>query len=133
MRRGVLADTGPLYAAVDVDDQNHASAQEDLERLQREGLAILVAFPILLESYSLVMRRVGLSTAHRWLRQVLDGAGLINPMQEDYLDAGTRVRAYPDQPLTLFDAVLAALSTRLEAPVWTYDYHFDLMRVQVWR
>jgi len=30
-------------------------------------------------------------------------------------------------------ATLAALSARLNAPIWTYDHHFDVMRVKVWR
>jgi len=39
----------------------------------------------------------------------------------------------PDQSITLFDATLAALASRLKMEVWTYDHHFDAMRVKVWR
>jgi hypothetical protein len=35
--------------------------------------------------------------------------------------------------LTLFDTVLAAMSDWLEAPVWTFDHHFDVMQANVWR
>jgi predicted nucleic acid-binding protein len=33
----------------------------------------------------------------------------------------------------MFDAVTAVLARRLELPVWTYDHHFDVMRIAVWR
>jgi hypothetical protein len=40
---------------------------------------------------------------------------------------------YPDQSITLFDAILATLASPLSLPVWTYDHHCDTMRVDVWR
>jgi uncharacterized protein len=40
---------------------------------------------------------------------------------------------YPDQLLTMFDSVLAVLSERLDCPIWTYDYHFDVVQARVWR
>ena len=43
------------------------------------------------------------------------------------------VRNFPDQRITLIDATLAALPSRLGLEVWTYDHHFDLMRVPAWR
>jgi predicted nucleic acid-binding protein len=132
MRRAVLADTGPLYAAVDTDNQYHARAHEELGRLGREELLVVVLFPILLESYSLVLHRLGIGTAHRWLAEVADGVTLVNPTQEDYLAAMAQIRSYEDQPLTMFDGLLAACGKRLEAPIWTYDHHFDLMRARVW-
>jgi len=35
MRSAVLADSGPLYAAVDLDDAYHPQAQRELKRLAR--------------------------------------------------------------------------------------------------
>jgi len=75
VRGSVLADTGPLYAALDRDDTWHRRAQDDIERLL----------------------------------------------------------AYTDQPLSLVDAVLAVVSSRLASPVWTFDHHFDVLRAEVWR
>jgi len=58
-----------------------------------------------------------------------------NATTEDYQDASVTILPYRNQDisLSLFDAVLAAMSDRLEAPVWTFDHHFDVMRVDVWR
>lgn len=133
MRPSLLADTGPLYAAVDRDDELHPRAQYELSWLRREGWRIVVPFPILTEAYTLVLHRLGLEAAHQWLRDLDAGAVLLDPRPEDYRAAMATIRSYPDQPLTLFDTVLAVLSPRLRAPVWTYDHHFDVLRADVWR
>lgn len=130
--QAVLADTGPLYAAADPDDAHHHRAQHELRRLQRERREVAVAYPTFLEAYTLVLFRLGRNAASRWLND-LSGATLVNPVPEDYRQAVTRVQAMGDQPITLFDATVAALATRLGLDVWTYDHHFDLMRVAVWR
>ncbi len=133
MRRAVLADTGPLYAALDPDDDNHERARDDIERLNSEGLGVMVAYPTLCEGYSLILYRLGIMVAHGWLEELQEYASLINPMPEDYRRASERLLGYRDRGFSLFDAVTAGLSERLELPVWTYDHHFDVMRVQVWR
>lgn len=89
-----------------------------------------MAYPTLLETHTLVLRRLGTSPARTWLQEVLAGAGLINPTPRDYADAARRCADYPDQALTLFDAMLAVLSGRLAIPVWTYDRHFEMTGVK---
>jgi len=39
--------------------------------------------------------------------------------------------AYP--ALSMFDAVTAVVSPRLKIPVWTYNHHFEVVRIEVWR
>ena len=129
----VLADTGPLYAAIDPDDQYHSRAQRELRELAQGGFTVLLAYPTLLETYTLVRYRLGHATAKSWAGEITAGTVLINPTVEDYGMALTKVIAYPDQAITLFDGVLAVLAERLGHPVWTYDYHFDVMRLPVWR
>jgi len=92
-----------------------------------------VAYPTLAEAYTLVLYRLGNEAAFSWLSEVRSGVALVNPTPEDYHDAMQRLLAFPDQPITLFDATLAVLCSRLSAEVWTYDHHFDLMRIAVWR
>jgi predicted nucleic acid-binding protein len=133
MSRFVLVDTGPLYAAVDPDDAHHKRAGEELKRLARAKSAILITYPTLLESYSLVLYRMGNRTASKWLEEVLAGSTLINCPVEDYAAAITKVAALPDQSITLFDVVLAVVAQRMNAEIWTYDHHFDVMRCRVWR
>jgi predicted nucleic acid-binding protein len=132
MREAVVADAGPLYAAVDPHDGHHRRAREELGKLERESREIVIAFPTLLETYSLVASRLGRKVTAGWLTEMADAA-LVNPAPEDYRDAFARVRALADQHISLFDATVAALATRLGLEVWTYDHHFDVMRVAVWR
>ena len=65
MIRAVLADTGPLYAAADEDDADHERSLLQMEQLQRTGRIVLLAYPILLEAYSLVLKRFGSAAALR--------------------------------------------------------------------
>ena len=132
MMRAVLADTGPLYAAADDGDAHHQQALRQLQKLARERREVVVTYPTLLEAYSLVLFRMGTKAAFQWLTYMAD-ASLVNPTPEDYRQAAARVRALADQRITLFDATVAALATRLGLEVWTYDHHFDVMRVSVWR
>lgn len=132
MTRAVLADSGPLYAAADEDDAFHEQALQQLQNLARDGREVVIAYPTLLEAYALVLFRMGTGPSLKWLAYMTDAA-LVNPTQEDYRQAFTRVRALPDQRITLVDATVGALATRLGFEVWTYDHHFDVMRVAVWR
>ena len=92
----------------------------------------MVAYPTLLEAYTLVLFRLGEAAASRWLED-MSGAALVNPSAEDYRRAIVRVQSLKDQAITLFDALVATLAVRLDLEVWTYDHHFDAMRVAVWR
>ncbi|MBZ5683667.1 MAG: hypothetical protein LAP86_01415 [Acidobacteriia bacterium] len=130
--RAVLADTGPLYAAVDPEDAHHARALLELQKLNRDRQEIVILYSTLLEAYSLIMFRLGRDVASHWLLDVAQTA-LVNPTSEDYWQAAARIRALTDQSITLFDAVAAVVAIRLKVDVWTYDHHFDVMRVGVWR
>jgi predicted nucleic acid-binding protein len=132
VKRPVLADTGPLYAAVDPSDAHHSRALSEFRQLAKTQTEVLLLFPILLEAYSLVRRRFDAAVAMRWLSEAT-GTILLNPAPEDYREAIARVHTYADQKITLFDATLAVVSLRMKLPVWTYDHHFDVMRIPVWR
>ena len=130
--RFVLADTGPLYALVDPSDRYHERSHRELSEIS-EGGHLLVAFSTALEGYGLVLRRLGFPIAQTWWRELIDGVGMLTPTNEVHREAGRVAGLYPDQKITLFDAVVAVMATQLRAPVWTYDFHFGLMQVEVWR
>ena len=117
MIRAVLADTGPLFAAADPSDAQHQRAQEELKRLACEARVVIVACPILLEAHRLVLRRLGTAMASAWLDEILKSGPPVNPLIEDYLDAAMRLSALPDQPITMFDATLAALASRIRIEI----------------
>lgn len=132
MTRAVLADTGPLYAANDEGDAHHPRALRELKELAHDGRQVLVAYPTLLEAYSLLLYRLGRNAASDWLTEITN-ATFVNPTPADYSRAFATVLALGDQRITLVDATVAALATRLGLEIWTYDHHFDVMRVAVWR
>jgi predicted nucleic acid-binding protein len=132
MIRGVLADAGPLYAAVDEADERHERAARELSELDLERRAIIVSYPTLLKAHKLVLIRLGMTAAQNWLALMSDAA-LINPDPEDYRQSIAKLKSLPDQKISLFDALLAVLASRLGLPVWTHDHHFDVMKVPVWR
>lgn len=131
--RSLLADTGPLYALVDPDDQYHSRAYSDWDQLSREGFQLTASWSTVLETHNLLLRRLGFRAAQSWLDQATEEFDLLNPRREHYQEAAQRIRLYPDQSISLFDGLLATLSVQLKLPVWTYDHHFDVMRVEVWR
>lgn len=133
MRGVVLADAGPLYALRDPSDTLHERSRRDFSRIKSQRLRPAVPFLTLVESYSLAQRKLGLAPARAFLRHIIRTAVLVTPTEEDYQKAIRRTLRYPDQSISLADAVLAEIGDRLEIPVWTFDHHFDVMGVRVWR
>ena len=129
----VMCDTGPLYALADTSDQYHSRAVRELKSLARQGCSAAIAYPILAECYTLVLRRLGRAYSGQWLGELLDGSTLVNPETGDYLNGCALLSEFQDRPVTLFDAVAAVLSSRLRARIWTYDRHFDLLGVKRWQ
>jgi predicted nucleic acid-binding protein len=132
VKRAILADSTPLYAIADKSDAHHDRALEEMHALSRDRRQVLLAYPILLEVYTLILFRMGPNAALRWLSQLASSV-FVNPLPGDYRQAVDQIRVFPDQAITLVDATLAAVATRLGLQVWTYDHHFDVMRVPVWR
>jgi predicted nucleic acid-binding protein len=133
MMPAVLADTGPLYAAVDPDDLCHRRSQADLKRLADDGIAVTVVGSTVLECYTLIVQRLGPVVAHRWLSEIEGGATIVQPNLDDLTAAAQLIRRFGEPPLTMFDTVLAVVSLRLELPIWTFDHRFDALHASVWR
>jgi predicted nucleic acid-binding protein len=131
--RAVLADTGPLYALVDPRDGLHERARADLDRLQAERRDLAVPYPVLHEAHTLILHRQGIGIALRWLEEIREGVGFVAATAHDCEAAIARLADYPDQRITLCDAVTATLAQELEILIWSYDHHFDVMGASVWR
>jgi predicted nucleic acid-binding protein len=132
MSLAVLADTGPLYAANDEEDEHHHRALRDLRKLALEKREVIIPYPTVVECFTLLLFRLGHAAATEWLSEIRS-TSLLNPEPGDYAQAFARVRALPGQRITLVDATIAAVAARLRVQVWSYDHHFDVMRSPVWR
>src|ERR1700675_2773847 len=113
----VLADTGPLYALADPSDQFHTRAVKEIRLIEKRGASVAVGYATLCEAYTLVLRRLGGGYSRQWLTEILEGAALVNPDAGDYLLGAELLGRFADQPITLVDAVTAAISGRMEIPV----------------
>lgn len=58
---------------------------------------------------------------------------MVNPVAEDYWMAAKLAGRFTDRSITLFDSIVAAVDTRLQIEIWTYDHHFDVLHLPVWR
>jgi len=129
MRSGVLVavvDTGPLYAAADLDDDDHAAS---LAALQRRDLELVVPALVVAEATYLVGRRLGAKAEAAFLR----GLGQIEvepPRGDDWTRIAELVDEYGNLPLGGTDASVVALAERLDtATVITLDRrHFTVVR-----
>jgi len=131
--KAIIVDTTPLYGAIDPSDQYHNRAQEEFKGIEAENLTVIISFPVYIETYNLLLYRLGFEQATHFTKNCLESANLINPTNEQYFAAIQKVQQFPDQAITIVDALTAIIATQLNLPVWTYDYHFDIMRVTVWR
>ena len=127
----ILADTGPLYALADPSDQYHKRATRELESII-QAHSVAISIPVLCEAHTLILRRLGGNYARQWLGEILAGGIVLSPGLDDIDSAVERLEKFRDHPLTLTDTVLASVSARMSAPVWTFDRHFSMMSASVW-
>ncbi len=69
--------------------------------------------------------RLGFEQANHFTQNCLESANLINPTEDQYFAAIAKAKQFPDQTITIVDALTAIISIELDLPVWSYDYHFD--------
>ncbi|CCI20555.1 hypothetical protein MICAF_80001 [Microcystis aeruginosa PCC 9807] len=64
--KAIIADITTLYGAIDTSDQYHSRAQAELRRIESEDLTVIISFPVYIETYSLLLYRLGFEQAtHR--------------------------------------------------------------------
>ena len=73
MRGIVVADTRPLYAARDPNDDNHERSQRELRRLMSQNLKVVVPYPPLLKTTSLLMAHLAFVRVTGFLESSLGG------------------------------------------------------------
>ncbi len=117
----------------DPGDERRDRAREELRRIGEESLTVAVPYPVLLEPYTLVMRKLGLHQARGFLAELEEKYPFVPATRGDHASAADTVRRYPDQDITLVDAVICSMGLRLAAPVWIHDRHLDIVGAPVWR
>lgn len=133
MRKSILVDTGPLYALTVASDQHHTRAYTEARLLRESEITVSTTFTTLLETHSLLLKRLHLEQVQLWLKINYQQLDILNILNEDYETAVATVAKFADQRISLFDAVLITLSRKFNIPIWTFDRDFDVMGAQVWR
>jgi predicted nucleic acid-binding protein len=108
-----IVDSGPLYAAVDADDDEHNRC---LAVLERQDLQLVIPALVVAEVTYLVGRRLGPQIEGRFLRG-LTSFEVESPGSEDWEPIATLVDRYGDFPLGGTDASVAVLAERLGTDV----------------
>lgn len=126
MARLAVVDAGPLYAAADRDDEDHAGS---IAALSSPELRLVVPALVVAEATHFVGRRLGAQAEAVFLR----GVGSLDveaPSSEDFGRMAELVDEYADFPLGGTDASVVALAERLGAGVVvTLDRrHFGAVR-----
>lgn len=121
-----IVDSGPLYAAVDADDDDHARS---LAVLQRSDLDLVIPALVVAEVTYLVGRRLGAAVEAAFLRG-LTSIEIEAPAADDWQAIAGLVERYGDFPLGSTDASVAVLADRLGTDlIVTLDRrHFSAIR-----
>ena len=122
---GVFADTSALFALLDGKDVNHARAKRAFANLRTRQAALVSTSFVLVETYALVGRRLGLDAVRSFredLAPLLDvvwvDEGLYNAGLDLLLDRRKRL-------LSLVDAVsFVAMREADISEVFAFDPHF---------
>jgi uncharacterized protein len=108
-----IVDAGPLYAAADLDDQDHDRC---VAVLRRRDLQLVIPTMVVAEATYFVGTRIGAAAEAAFLRGI-GGLEVEAPSPEDWPRMAELVERYADFPLGGTDASVIALAERLDAPV----------------
>ncbi|TMD85524.1 MAG: PIN domain-containing protein [Chloroflexi bacterium] len=124
--RVAVVDTGPLYAAVDQDDQDHGRS---VAVLQQPGLRLVIPALVIAEACYLIGTRLGAAIEARFVA-TMTGFEVRAPEPQDWQRIGALVERYKDFPLGGVDASVVVLADRLRTRVIiTLDRrHFGAVR-----
>lgn len=127
--RGVLLDTGALYALANLRDAHHQEAIGCLECLQKDSHPIFISNVTIYETYRLILHDLGIAKALDFLEKIFDGSVKIEYITlPDEDNARTCLKKYDDQDFTFVDALNFSVMNRIQIfKVFTFDHHFNTM------
>jgi len=124
----LICDTGPLYAAMDVADQDHDVCSRLLESINEP---VLVPSPVVVELDWLAGHRLGPDAFLRFLADAEDGRlEFVDLQTQDLARVRELLDRYRDLSLGFVDAAVLAIVERLGEPkLATLDHrHFTIVR-----
>jgi uncharacterized protein len=121
-----IVDTGPLVAAADHDDRDHARC---IAQLQRTDLRLIIPAMVVAEVSYFLNQRAGPTAEAGFLRGI-SRFEIEAPQPDEWLRIADLVEQYADFPLGGVDASVVALAERLNTDIIvTLDRrHFGAVR-----
>jgi uncharacterized protein len=108
----ILADSGFWIALGNRRDRHHEAARSALERHSAEGF--VTTWPVLTEVTHILMARVGVAQAVRFVESIAHGACAVpEPPADALFRAHALMSRYRDLPMDLADASLVVLAEDL--------------------
>jgi len=124
----LILDTGPLYAAIDRSDADHAPCRALIEASTEP---VVIPAPVLVEVDYWVHRRLHAGVMIALLDDIESGAYLVEaPQRTDYRRIREVVDRYSDSDVGFVDAAVFAVVERLGEPkVASLDHrHFSILQ-----
>lgn len=124
----LILDTGPLYAALDRSDQDHAACRALIERADEQ---LVIPAPVLVEVDYWIGQRLTPGALVALLADIESGAYRVADLETaDYARVRELCDRYADADIGFVDAAVFAIVERLgEAKLATLDRrHFSLLR-----
>ncbi len=121
-----FVDTSAFYAAADIRDSNNASAKRRIVEQDR----IVTSDHVLIETWSLIQRRMGYGAAERFWDGLRSGASAVEHVgPADLEHAWATGEIFADQEFSLVDRTSFAVMQRLGVHrVITFDDDFAIFR-----
>lgn len=123
----VFVDTSAWYAAADVDDAGHRRAAR---RLEEFAGSLLTSDHVLVETWFLATRRLGIEVAERLVNGIRMGIARIEPAIVADLEAAARIgEDFADQEFSIVDRTSWSIMQRLGVhEAVSLDVDFSIFR-----
>lgn len=124
--RQLFVDTSAYFALTDRRDENHEAAVRIIQQLIRERTELLTTNYIVAETHTLILNRIGYTTALRVIEAIYQSQTRIYRVREaEERKALDIIRTYTDKDFSLVDAISFATMERFHVTqAFTFDHHF---------
>jgi predicted nucleic acid-binding protein len=120
--RRVLLDAGPLIGAFNARDTFHLESSRGLAQLADAHVRVLVPVAVVFEVYKWLAYHSNMQVARTALVSMRLSFDLLDTNRAMVDELSDLVNSMPWWAGSLEDALLALLATRLDAPLWTFNY-----------
>lgn len=122
----LFVDTSAYFALADSRDENHEAATRFIHQMIREGTELLTTNYIIAETHTLLLNRIGYTTALQVIEELYKSQTRIYRVREAEERRALEItRMYTDKKFSLVDAISFATMERFHlTQAFAFDHHF---------